>query len=424
MLTRQPWTLLLAATLVLGVGASAWAADNATPKKAKAAKAAPVEDAQDSESDGSDETQGAEVVDQPERPAATGGARTSAAGEVHTVVKGDTLWDLSQNYLGSPWYWPKVWSYNPDIANPHWIYPGNLVRFFPSGEEVPTQVEVGTGPEGTDGEGDSTAGDVTETPVDSAPVQVAGRIGAPTPVGYRYTQVAFLTAREVEEAGVISGSFSEAEMLSFPETAYLTFKRPSEARVGDTYVIFRPIQRIRHPDTNADLGVLTKFLGRMKIVKVSEKLATAQVLDTWEDVVRGDFVGPFGEALNRVITTRPNERELAGSVVADVSPGNTVLAEHQVILIDRGSSDGVLVGNVFSVVRAHDGLATDITKQNRVDLNFPIETVGACMAIDVKDQASTCIITRSIREIVPGDRVEMRAASSSSPGSAPRASRR
>jgi len=62
------------------------------------------------------------------------GTMRAGPGAQHTVEKGDTLWDLSRRYLGSPWYWPKVWSYNPEIANPHWIYPGNQIRFFPTGE--------------------------------------------------------------------------------------------------------------------------------------------------------------------------------------------------------------------------------------------------------------------------------------------------
>src|SRR4051794_22822885 len=45
--------------------------------------------------------------------------------EVHVVQSGDTLWDLCSKVLNSPWYWPKIWSYNPQITNPHWIYPGN-----------------------------------------------------------------------------------------------------------------------------------------------------------------------------------------------------------------------------------------------------------------------------------------------------------
>ena len=48
--------------------------------------------------------------------------------DVHLVRRGDTLWDLCNHYYQNPWAWPKVWSYNPQIANPHWIYPGDQVR--------------------------------------------------------------------------------------------------------------------------------------------------------------------------------------------------------------------------------------------------------------------------------------------------------
>src|SRR5438132_3143000 len=51
--------------------------------------------------------------------------------EEYTIQKGDTLWDLSQKFLSNPWYWPKIWSLNPSIENPHWIYPGNKLRIVP-----------------------------------------------------------------------------------------------------------------------------------------------------------------------------------------------------------------------------------------------------------------------------------------------------
>jgi nucleoid-associated protein YgaU len=71
--------------------------------------------------------------------------------EVHVVKKGDTLWDLSGYYFNNSWEWPKVWSYNEKITNPHWIYPGDLVRLMPVGATGPgpalalTQVPL-TGP--------------------------------------------------------------------------------------------------------------------------------------------------------------------------------------------------------------------------------------------------------------------------------------
>src|SRR5215831_15939758 len=61
----------------------------------------------------------------------------------YVIVKGDTLWDLSQKFLSNPWYWPKIWSLNPYIENPHWIYPGNKLRIIPGqgGPQAPAQVE-------------------------------------------------------------------------------------------------------------------------------------------------------------------------------------------------------------------------------------------------------------------------------------------
>ena len=48
--------------------------------------------------------------------------------EVHIVVKGDTLWDISKTYLHNPFLWPKLWQWNDYIMNPHFIYPGDKIR--------------------------------------------------------------------------------------------------------------------------------------------------------------------------------------------------------------------------------------------------------------------------------------------------------
>ncbi|MBI3185774.1 MAG: LysM peptidoglycan-binding domain-containing protein [Myxococcales bacterium] len=355
------------------------------------------------------ETEGVEVLQEGDQVKLTEGARTSAPGEVHTVATGDTLWDLSQRFLGSPWYWPKVWSYNPEIANPHWIYPGNLVRFFPGGEETPTRVEVGEGPEETVEPGEM-------IPSETELLQVAGQIGYVAKRSILYHQMGFVTARQLDEAGTIHSSFSETQMLSYPYTVYISFKKKGDAKVGDTNLVFRSEGEVEHPVTGFTVGYMTRLLGTVKVTAVSNKLVTAEIRETWDEIRRGDLIGPAGEQVRRSVALRPNERQLKGYVVTAMVPHIGVMGEHQVIIVDRGGADGVQPGNTFTVIRQNDGLR-GFFDPTETDLDLPVEDVATCMAVDVKDKATVCLLTRSLREVVKGDRVVMRPGGGASPAS-------
>ncbi len=337
----------------------------------------------------------------------------------HTVEKGDTLWDLSQKILGSPWYWPKVWSYNPEIANPHWIYPGNQVRFMATAEEVPTQVEAGTGPaEEPDVEAPAMIDDADR-------VQVAGKIGYSPKDGVSVRLEGFVTPKEVEEAGTISGSFGESEILSFPQQLYVTFKKAGAVKVGEPYVIYRTAAEIDHPVSGRSIGYLTQVLGTAKVVRWSEKekVATLEIVGDWDDMGRGDLVGPVSQSFFKTVASRPNGKEVKDAViVAAIRHKFSTFAENEQMLVDKGSEQGVEVGNVFSIFRQMDSMRhpSPILEPNRLDDAWPKEDVGQCMVIEVKNKASVCMLIRSMREIINGDHCEMRVKSASGGGSASR----
>ena len=60
------------------------------------------------------------------------------------VAPGDTLWEIAQAFLGNPYYWPRLWSINDYITNPHWIYPGNRIVFRMGSLIEPPSVELET----------------------------------------------------------------------------------------------------------------------------------------------------------------------------------------------------------------------------------------------------------------------------------------
>ncbi len=363
--------------------------------------------AQEEEDTGGEDTsmpEGSSTV-VPERPttaapkASTTGKATSP-GTQHTVERGDTLWDLSQKYLGSPWYWPKVWSYNPEIANPHWIYPGNEVRFFNSGEEVPTQVEVG-----------QPATEVEESEFYDDKVSVFGQIGFRPKNSQTIASPGFVTSREVEDSGKIVGSFAESMELTYADRIYVQFTKKAP-RVGEIYLVFRNAGEVIHPVTNESIGFLTEILAEVKVIRVDkDNMGTVQVWKQYDEVQRGDSIGPVNEPVLRQVAPRPNERDVKDIyVVADVRRYPTILGEHQLTIMDKGSDDGVKIGNVFTIFRQHDPLPQEAVMQPSVlEPQWPREDVAQCVAFEVKASTTLCLMTRSIREIVRGDHAEIRA---------------
>jgi LysM repeat protein len=341
------------------------------------------------------------------------GAKDVLPGKVHTVVTGDTLWDLSQTYLGTPWYWPKVWSYNPHIANPHWIYPGNQVRFFPAGDEGPSRVEVEDDDNGEEAVSPSAELDPDTFHPDQkaqTSVLVTGKIGytPPKQTGGWVRRQGFLSSREMDQVGTLTESPEQQLFLSPPDKVYLTFKHPQNAKIGDHYLIFRTDRDIYNPRTGRWAGYFTRILGTLKVLGVENKRVIGQLDRTWEEIERGNLVGPFGEPYLERLVPRPNDRKAAGYILSSIDP-MMVLGQDHYVLVDLGSAEGVQVGNTFTVIRQNDPslLASMVDNSENTDRRLPRERIATCLAVDVREKASLCLLTHTITDVIEGDRVVM-----------------
>jgi len=340
---------------------------------------------------------------------------SGAAPDTYTVRPGDTLWDLASRFLKNPWYWPKVWSYNPQITNPHWIFPGNLVRFFAGGEEGPARVEP-VKLERDDSiesphemEDFSKADMKAPAPTDDDTVTVVGpyRIGYTQPKGIRSRRISFVTKRELEESGLISAAFEEKLMLSSYDKAYARFRTATPVKPGQQYVIYRTESKVVHPITGQLFGYITAIIGTGRVTAIDSNAATLIIADTFEPIERGALLGPWNERLMGQVVRRPNQRAMDGYIIAAPRDELTEIGEHHLVFIDRGQQDGVQEGNVFTVVRSGDPYRMEPNLAQR-DPNLPKEDVGTLLVVDVKEHACAALVTRSFRELYMGDRVEMR----------------
>jgi hypothetical protein len=299
-----------------------------------------------------------------------------------------------------------VWSYNPEISNPHWIYPGQKVRFYPGAGELPSEIEVGREFEVPE--------QVAEEPesegVPDRLVEMSGKIvQAKKASAVLLRRTAFVTDQEFQDTGFIKGSFEEKEMLAERDSIYIEFKSAGAAQVGQPHIILRTIQKIEHPVTGDFIGYQIAVLGVAQVVRVDEQTATAVIVTSMQPIYRGDRIGPWMPEFQKTVAPRPNTVELKGYVVGS-EVEVAMLGENHLVFLDQGKKQGVEEGNVFDVVRRGDNLSmpgTGSAKEGVWDKQYPMEVVGRIMVIDSRPTASTGLVMASLREIRIGDRVLM-----------------
>lgn len=334
----------------------------------------------------------------PEGGVVDGGPAASDA-DSHTVERGDTLWDISGKYLQNPWYWPKVWSFNPQIDNPHWIYPGDEIRLQQDDGRMPAQ---------HGGEmADLSKGDFNHVGNDD--VSVAGRIGVQLPKNLITPTAGFVTEHELAESGVLAKSWEEKNLLMAGDRVYLEWLDRDAVQVGNSYVIYRTDREISHPEEGGTVGYLTRILGTARVVenRPGSKFVTAVIERSLSEIERGDRIGPVAGELTQRVGRTPNQSEIDGFILATLEDNVRELGQGHLVFLDKGKADGLAEGNTLDVVRAGDGLDDD-GYTPYFDEELPPENIGSLMVVDVRETTAAAVVVRSIRELRIGDRVEMR----------------
>lgn len=320
-------------------------------------------------------------------------------GESHTVEKGDTLWDLSDKYLQDPWSWPQIWHLNPQIQDPHWIYPGDRIQLLPGARvDAPAELQ------------DLSRGDVHEE-VHSDDVSVAGRIGVELPKNLVAPKGGFVTDRELADSAVIAKAWEEKSLLYTGDRVYLDWPHRADVQVGSTYVIYRTDRAVSHPDTGRRVGYLTRVVGLAKVVRNDpmEEKVVAQIVRATAEIERGDRIGASTDALFRRIDRSPNLYWVEGVILTSLEENIAELGQGHLVFLDKGKKDGVAVGNTFSVIRSGDGLDSDGYTAHH-DPSLPKESIGHLVVVDAGEETAAAVIVQSTRELRIGDRVEMRVA--------------
>lgn len=252
----------------------------------------------------------------------------------YTVKRGDTLWGISAMYLRDPWLWPEIWHVNPAVNNPHLIYPGDQLTLARGTGGEPATLTL-------------THGDALRV----SPMVRSNSVDGPISViPYEFIQAflgkpGILAKEDLHDAPYVVGMRDKHIAAGAGMQAYVKGLDGASGRFN----IIHPGEELKDPETGNVLGYMGIFTATARIEPTESDISRAVLLESGRETLRGDLV--FQEELagaNEDIVPRAAPPGMKGQIMAVVD-GVQLIGQYQVVAINRGTEDGVLVGHVMAV---------------------------------------------------------------------------
>lgn len=336
----------------------------------------------------------------------------------YVVQRGDTLWDIASHFLQSPWHWPRIWTINEQIANPHLIYPGDVLvlRFVagrpqitvaervapvaPTPEAAPPEVGVPEAPvvreyEGIEG---APSGRVTKL----SPRVIAKPLEKPIPTISPDQILPFLSQplvvekKQLKDTGYVAIGLDDRIALGDNSEFYARGLGETEAEV---YQLFRRGQRIR--DGRKTLGYEAIYLGDARMLEPGDP-ARLVVTKVRQEILPRDhlLIAPAREPLPYFFPHAP-ETDVSGKILTAFESVSE-LGPFTIVTINLGSEDGVDEGTVLRIMR-DAGKRRDPVRRGKFRL--PLEESGLLMVFRSFDKLSYGLVINATQPVHLGDDV-------------------
>ena len=329
----------------------------------------------------------------------------------HTIVRGDTLWDLAQTYYGNAYLWPQLWENNTWITDAHWIYPGDVLLVGGegtgagmTGDTTDSQLAGGEGTQTEAEETDPSAITAVQRIVDVGPVPLGheadlycyGYIGHPDePMpnwveGFEDVEVRYM-AGEKQVSGAAEG-----------DLIFIKGGASTGLVAGETYMAIAPGDMIEHPRTGALIGRHYNYQGQIKILCTEEGRSRAIITQSCREILIGTRLKPMPQ-LPIPIARIPDMPEFcststgrAAGYIIDSLDWDEALGEGNLVQVNLGSDDMIQPGD-FMVVYRDSPIAGQ-----------PRQILGEIGILTTERRTATGRIVQMRRSMTIGDQVEMR----------------
>ena len=327
----------------------------------------------------------------------------------YVVQRGDTLWGISSKFLSQPWFWPEIWYLNPDIKNPHLIYPGDTLRLVYDAEGRP-QLRVERGEQAEHGEVVHLGPQVRTTSLDQAITSIPFEI-----VAAFMSKPSVISKEDAKSLPYIVALGEQRVIAGMGDVFYARGVKGVDT--GSRLNVVHVGGQLKDPESGNVLGYQGVYTGSARLERAatgrgSNDLAKLVLTSSARESLPGDRL--VHDSLDVPLDFVPHapSRPVNGQIISVVD-GVTVIGQYHVIIINRGKRHGLEPGHVLSIWRTGDKVAdrgpgghsdaNQFTRPFAPSVRLPSERAGTFMVFRAYNDMSYGLVLNAASEMHVGD---------------------
>ena len=316
--------------------------------------------------------------------------------DVYPVKQGDTLWDISNAFLSNPWLWPELWHVNPQINNPHLIYPGDLIKLVYVNGKPGLTVERGPM---VFKKGDT----VKLSPeVRSEPLQSVIPAIPLEHIQSFLKNSRVMTEEEINASPYILAGDEDHIVMGLGDYMYARHV-PGWENPHQSYGVYRKGAAYVDPESKELLGFAAIDMGLARFENSEGEVARFKVTNSNEDIRPNDRLIPTEERkVDSVFYPKSPEGEVEGQIL-HVFSGVRNVSQYDVVVLNRGEREGLMIGDVLAVHTKGSIVKDRITLEL---VKLPDERRGILMVFRTFEKVSYGLILRAEAPLQVGDVVK------------------
>jgi hypothetical protein len=312
----------------------------------------------------------------------------------YTVKRGDTLWDIAAVFLKDPWFWPEIWQINPQVENPHLIYPGDMLSLaYGAGGDAHVRISQYSGARLSP----RLRSEPLEGPIDMLPyAAIAAFLSKPS----------VLTEEQILNSPHIL-AFRDHHMIG--GTGHEAYVKNLNAPLNQRFIVMHVGEPIVDFETNERVGYQASYVATAVVTAPSDNVTKTILTEGSREVLRGDRL--IQQEGDQPLGFRPHApaNPVTGAIIA-IADEATEVGQYQVVVLNRGARDGLAPGAVLAVDQRGE-VVQDIWNRRPFGkdplaeyVELPYERTGTLMVFKVFDRVSYGLIIGARGPIQVADR--------------------